>query len=66
MPDETPRPQVVLPAAARIPCASPASLLATGGTLADDAVSITRLGDELIACDGRRRIAVEAFERMVE
>ena len=47
-----------LPAPARVPCPQPASLL--GGS--DYEIIAGRIGDALIECEGRRQIAVAAFD----
>ena len=59
-----PLPQIraPIPAAARIPCPAPETLMAAGGTLRADAVTITRLGDALIDCERRRALAASAKE----
>lgn len=51
-----------IPASARVPCPAPETLVAAGGTLRADAVTITRLGDALIDCERRRALAVEAHK----
>lgn len=56
-----PQIRVEVPAAARVPCPAPETLVAAGGTLRADAVTITRLGDALIDCERRRALAVGAI-----
>lgn len=51
-----------LPAPVAAPCPHPADLLDRGGTVASDEISMGRIGDALIACDGARGIAVEAYQ----
>jgi hypothetical protein len=50
-----------LPAAVVTPCAHPSALLGRGGTVADDEISLGRIGDALILCEGRRGAAVRAY-----
>lgn len=47
-----------LPTEARQPCAAPADLL--GGD--DWRLNVARMGDALITCEGRRGLAVEAYD----
>lgn len=51
-----------LPASVAAPCPHPADLLSRGGTVADDEISLGRIGDALIECEGRRAVAVAAYE----
>jgi len=51
-----------LPAAVIAPCPHPSTLLDRGGTVASDEISLGRIGDALIACDGARAVAVEAYQ----
>lgn len=50
-----------LPASIAAPCPHPSDLLSRGGTVADDEISLGRLGSALIDCEGRRAAAVGAF-----
>lgn len=50
-----------LPAAVVAPCPHPATLLSRGGTVADDEVSLGRIGSALIACGEEKQLAVDAY-----
>ncbi len=43
------------------PCPHPSALLSRGGTVADDEVSLGRVGDALIQCGQEKSVAVEAY-----
>ena len=51
-----------LPAAVTAPCPHPSALLDRGGTVASDEISLGRIGDALIDCEGARAVAVEAYQ----
>jgi len=51
-----------LPPAVAAPCPHPAALLDRGGTVASDEISMGRIGDALIACEGARAVAVDAYQ----
>lgn len=53
-----------LPASVTGLCPAPGDLLAKGGTVADDEISMGRIGDALIECERARALAVEAYERL--
>jgi hypothetical protein len=50
-----------LPANVAAPCPSPASLLSRGGMVADDEISMGRIGDALISCGREKAVAVTAY-----
>ena len=50
-----------LPAAVVAPCPHPATLLSRGGTVADDEVSLGRIGSALILCGEQKSLAVDAY-----
>lgn len=50
-----------LPQRVKAKCPHPSELLSRGGTVADDEISMGRLGAALIDCDRRRQIAVDAY-----
>lgn len=51
-----------LPKTIRESCASPDDLLVRGETVADDFISVRKLGDELTDCERKREIAADAYE----
>lgn len=50
-----------LPANVVQPCPHPSDLVSRGGTVADDEITIGRLGDALIDCGEAKDIAVDAY-----
>lgn len=48
------------------PCPHPRDLVSRGGTVADDEISIRRLGVALIHCGQEKAIAVDAYNEVVE
>jgi hypothetical protein len=50
-----------LPASVEEPCPHPSDLLSRGGTVADDEISLGRVGDALIQCGQEKAVAVEAY-----
>lgn len=52
-----------LPPVVAAECAAP-GVLVFGGTVADDFVSMRRLGDALIECEAARAVAVAAYGKL--
>lgn len=53
-----------LPASVQANCPHPSGLVSRGGTVADDKISLGRVGLALIDCDKRRDIAATAYENL--
>jgi hypothetical protein len=51
-----------LPATVSQKCAHPSPLVSRGGTVADDKISLARIGTALVACGKRHDAAVKAYE----
>lgn len=50
-----------LPPAVAASCPHPSTLLSRGGTVANDEISLGRIGDALIQCGQEKAIAVKAY-----
>jgi predicted metal-binding membrane protein len=53
-----------LPEAVSEPCPHPLTLVSRGGTVADDEVTVGRLGDALIECGREKEVAVSGFNKL--
>ena len=53
-----------LPANLAADCPRPEALLSRGGTVADDELSIGRLGDALLICGAQKRAVVGAYDEV--
>lgn len=51
-----------LPASVAQKCAHPSALVSRGGTVADDKISMGRIGLALVSCGKRHELAVAAYE----
>lgn len=53
-----------LPEAVSEPCPHPLTLVSRGGTVADDEITVGRLGDALIECGREKEVAVSGFNKL--
>lgn len=55
-----------LPEQVLVPCPHPIELVSQGGTVADDEITMGRIGDALIECGQEKQIAIDGYNSLVQ